>query len=114
MICGGSSISCFSLVCARLGWSLPEVETLSLHGRPLAAFRAAVQPGARVLALGHDATTPARVAEMLCEDGYGESRVTVLEHLGGAAERRHGGRWATPLRGIAGASAGIAGGPETV
>ena len=79
--------SCFSLVCARLGWSLPEVETLTLHGRPLAAFRAAVQPGVRVLALGHDATTPARVAEMLCEDGYGESRVVVLEHLGGAAER---------------------------
>ena len=79
--------SCFSLVCARLGWSLPDVETLTLHGRPLAAFRAAVQPGMRVLALGHDATTPARVAEMLCEDGYGESRVVVLEHLGGAAER---------------------------
>ena len=79
--------SCFSLVCARLGWSLPEVETLTLHGRPLAAFRAAVQPGMRVLALGHDATTPARVAEMLCEEGYGESRVVVLEHLGGAAER---------------------------
>ena len=79
--------SCFSLVCARLGWSLPEVETLTLHGRPLAAFRAAVQPGVRVLALSHDTTTPARVAEMLCEDGYGESRVVVLEHLGGAAER---------------------------
>lgn len=79
--------SCFSLVCARLGWSLPEVETLTLHGRPFAAFRAAVQPGVRVLALGHDATTPVRVAEMLCEDGYGESRVVVLEHLGGAAER---------------------------
>ena len=79
--------SCFSLVCARLGWSLPEVETLTLHGRPLAAFRAAVQPGVQVLALSHDATTPARVAEMLCEDGYGESHVVVLEHLGGAAER---------------------------
>ena len=79
--------SCFSLVCARLGWSLPEVEALTLHGRPLAAFRAAVQPGVRVLALSHDATTPARVAEMLCEDGYAESRVVVLEHLGGAAER---------------------------
>ena len=79
--------SCFSLACARLGWSLPEVETLTLHGRPLATFRAAVQPGLRVIALGHDAATPARVAEMLREEGYGESRVVVLDHLGGAAER---------------------------
>ena len=79
--------SCFSLVCTRLGWSLPEVETLTLHGRPLATFRAAVQPGVRVIAISHDATTPARIAEMLRGDGYGASRVVVLEHLGGAAER---------------------------
>ena len=79
--------SAFSLACARLGWSGPAVETHSLHGRPLATFRAAIRPGARVLALSHDAATPARIAEMLCEAGYGESRVTVLERLGGAAER---------------------------
>ena len=79
--------SCFSLACARLGWSLPEVEMVSLHGRPLAAFRAAVQPGVRVLALSHDAATPTRIAQMLCDAGYGASRVLVLEHLGGAAER---------------------------
>ena len=79
--------SCFSLVCARLGWSLPEVETLTLHGRPLATFRAAVLPGARVLAISHDAATPARLAGMLREADYGASRVVVLEHLGGAGER---------------------------
>ena len=79
--------SAFSLACARLGWSLPEVETCSLHGRPLGNFRAAMRPGARVLALSHDATTPARIAEMLRDAGYGESRVVVLERLGGAAER---------------------------
>ena len=79
--------SAFSLACARLGWSLPEAETLSLHGRPLATFRAAMRPGARVLVLSHDGTTPARIAEMLRDSGYGDSRVVVLERLGGAAER---------------------------
>ncbi len=79
--------SAFSLACARLGWSLPSVETLSLHGRPLASFRAAVRPGARVLALSHDARTPARIAGMLREAGYGDSRVVVLERMGGPAER---------------------------
>ena len=79
--------SAFSLACARLRWSLPEVETLTLHGRPPATFRAAIQPGARVLVLSHDATTPARIAEMLRDAGYGESRMVVLEHVGGTAER---------------------------
>ena len=81
------SPSAFSLACGRLGWSLPEVETLTLHGRPPATFRAAIQPGARVLVLSHDATTPAVIAEMLHDAGYGESRIVVLEHMGGTGER---------------------------
>ena len=79
--------SAFSLACARLGWSLPDVETLTLHGRPPATFRAAIGPGARVLVLSHDAATPAAIAEMLRDAGHGESRVVVLEHLAGADER---------------------------
>lgn len=79
--------SSFSLACARLGWSLADVETLTLHGRPLEMLHPAVQPGARLLLLSEDGSTPAKVAELLCARGYGESRVTVLEHLGGAEER---------------------------
>ena len=79
--------SAFSLACAHLRWSLPEVETLTLHGRPPATFRSAIRPGARVLVLSHDAGTPARIAKMLRESGCEESRIVVLEHLGGAAER---------------------------
>ena len=89
--------SAFSLACARLGWSLPDVETLSLHGRPPATFRAAIRPDARVLVLSHDAATPARIAQMLRDAGHGESRVVVLEHLGGASERVR----ATTARGFA-------------
>jgi precorrin-6Y C5,15-methyltransferase (decarboxylating) len=40
------------------------------------------------LILSEDATTPAAVAALLCARGYGGSRITVLEHLDGARERR--------------------------
>lgn len=79
--------SCFSLICARLAWNLAEVASVTLHGRPLATVRPALAPGNRVLVLSHDGATPAQVARLLCEDGYGDSRLIVLEHLGGAAER---------------------------
>jgi precorrin-6Y C5,15-methyltransferase (decarboxylating) len=78
--------SAFSLACARLGWALPEVETISFCGRPLEAVRPLLQPGARVLALSADHTTPAALAELLTRWGFGETRITVLEALGGPDE----------------------------
>ncbi len=80
--------SAFSLACARLGWPLHEVETVTLHGRPLATLQAHVLPGARLLLLADDGTTPAQVAALLRERGYGPSAMTVLEHMGGPDERR--------------------------
>ena len=78
--------SAFSLACARLGWSLPDIETLTLHGRPPEILAAYLFPGARLLALTENGETPMRAAELLRDAGYGESRLTVLEHLGGARE----------------------------
>ncbi len=80
--------SAFALACARLGWSLSDVETLTLHGRPLALLQPAIQPGARLLLLSDDAATPDKVADLLRGRGYGKSRVTVLEHMDGPDERR--------------------------
>ena len=80
------SPSAFSLACARLGWSLPDVETLTLHGRPLETLAAHLYPGARLLALTEDGETPGRAARLLRDAGYGDSRITVLEHLGGPRE----------------------------
>lgn len=76
----------FSLAAARLGWSLSETDCLTLHGRPLDMLNAHVAPGARLLILSHDGTTPALVAERLRERGFGPSRMTVLAHMGGPAE----------------------------
>ena len=81
--------SAFSLARARLGWAAQGVQTLSLHGRPPALLHPFIQPGVRLLALSANAGTPGEVARMLCERGYGESRLTVLSHLGGEKERMH-------------------------
>ena len=81
-------VSAFSLAAARMGWSLSEVEMLTLHGRPLALLPPYIQPGARLLLLSDGAASPAAVAELLRARGYGDSRITVLEHMGGAEERR--------------------------
>ena len=47
-----------------------------------------LHPGARLLVLAGGGGEPARLAAMLDEAGFGASRLVVLEHLGGARERR--------------------------
>ncbi|WP_339907239.1 precorrin-6y C5,15-methyltransferase (decarboxylating) subunit CbiE [Pseudomonas guineae] len=94
-----SSPSSVSLAAARLGWPLQEVTVLSLVARPLAALQAQLFPGARLLLLSNDGDSPAAVAELLRARGFGPSCLTVLEHLGGAQERRIDGLasdWALP------------------
>jgi precorrin-6Y C5,15-methyltransferase (decarboxylating) len=82
--------SAFSLAAARLGWPLGECALLSLHGRPLDLVRPHLQPGARVIALTSDADGPAALARLLGASGFGPSRITVLEALGGPRERIRG------------------------
>ena len=78
--------SAFSLAAARLGWSLAEVDTLTLHGRPLALLQSFVQPGAKLLLLSNDGTTPGQVAALLRARGYGDSYLSVFAHMGGPQE----------------------------
>ena len=79
--------SAFSLAAARLGWPLPQATLLSLHGRNLDLVRPHLQPSARILALTSDDKGPAALAQLLTQSGFGASRLTVLEALGGPRER---------------------------
>jgi precorrin-6Y C5,15-methyltransferase (decarboxylating) len=84
--------SAFSLAAARLGWSLSDCECVSLHGRALERIIPYLQPGARILALSWDGSTPNKLAELLRARGMGASTITVLEAMGGPRERiRHAG-----------------------
>ncbi|MGQ7858119.1 precorrin-6y C5,15-methyltransferase (decarboxylating) subunit CbiE [Pseudomonas sp. 32A] len=80
--------SSVSLAAARLGWPLQDVVTLSVVARPLAALNAHLASGVRLLVLSNDGQSPAAMAEQLAERGFGASRLSVFEHLGGPDERR--------------------------
>jgi precorrin-6Y C5,15-methyltransferase (decarboxylating) len=80
-------VSAFQLAAARLGWPLEAVVATSLHSRPLARLRRLLTPGRRLLLLSESGSTPAAVAVLLREAGYGRSRLWVLEELAGPAER---------------------------
>jgi len=84
--------SAFSLACARLGWPLAECGLVTLHGRALARIVPHIQPGARLLVLSWDGTTPSALAGLLTERGFGASTITVLEAMGGPRERVREGR----------------------
>ncbi|MBS4010499.1 MAG: precorrin-6y C5,15-methyltransferase (decarboxylating) subunit CbiE [Roseovarius sp.] len=84
-------LSAFQLAAARMGWSMADLETLTVHGRPVEQMIAFIQPDARLLILTTGAGTPAQIAQFLTERGFGQSRMTVLANMGGAEEARFDG-----------------------
>ena len=80
-------LSAFSLACSRLGWSFAEVEMLSLCGRDPNLLNAVLYPGAKLLILSAGKSTPQIVAEILNTTGFNQSKITILEHLGGEFEQ---------------------------
>jgi precorrin-6Y C5,15-methyltransferase (decarboxylating) len=81
-------LSAFQLAAARMGWSLPDVELLTVHGRPAEQIVPYFAPGVRMIVLAKDASSPATVAGLLTERGYGSSRIAALAVLGGPGEMR--------------------------
>jgi precorrin-6Y C5,15-methyltransferase (decarboxylating) len=79
--------SSLSLAAARLGWPLQDTEITSLHGRDLRDVIRHLAPGRRLLALSWNGKTPFELARLLTERGFGQSRLHVLESLGGSTER---------------------------
>jgi len=83
--------SSISLACARLGWPVEDTDVVSLVGRPLASLTASLHDGQRLLVLSCDANTPASVAKLLTDKGFGRSALTVLDRLGAPDEVRRSG-----------------------
>lgn len=80
--------SSYSLAAARLGWPLQDVTLLSVVARPLPTVARHLHDGQRLLILCNDGSSPGALAALLRERGFGSSRLSVLEHLGGPLERR--------------------------
>lgn len=79
--------SSVSLACARLGWPVETTTLVSAVGRPLEALAAELQVGRRILVLVADVHGASRIADLLRDSGFGASRRTLLERLGGPSER---------------------------
>jgi len=84
-------LSAFQLAAARMGWSMADLETLTVHGRPVEQMIPFIGPDQRLLILTTGAQTPAQIAGFLTERGYGASRLTVLAAMGGKDEARFDG-----------------------
>lgn len=82
-----SAPSTFSLAAAQLGWRLEETLCLGLHAAPLARLRPHLAMGARAIVLLRDGHAPHDLAAWLCAKGFGETRMTVMEALGGPRQR---------------------------
>ena len=84
-------LSAFQLAAARMGWSLADVETLTVHGRPVEQMVAFIQPDQKLIVLTTGAETPAQIAKFLADRGFGQSQMTVLAAMGGEREERFDG-----------------------
>ncbi len=80
-------VTSVAAACARVGWAWDEVETVSLHGRPLEVLRARLRNRRRYALLTDEANGPARVALELMRLGLERSRLYLCEDLGGPEER---------------------------
>ena len=79
--------SSFALAAGRMGWAVQDADLLSLCSHPVETLLPRLQSSRCLLVLSADETTPQTVARLLTDNGFGASQITVLEALGGPAER---------------------------
>jgi precorrin-6Y C5,15-methyltransferase (decarboxylating) len=77
------AVSAFQLACAAMLWPTAETRLVTACGRPVETLAAELFDGARIVLFSADGATPAAAAALLCAHKFGDSRMTVLERLGG-------------------------------
>jgi precorrin-6Y C5,15-methyltransferase (decarboxylating) len=80
------AVSAFALACARLGWPAADVTLVSAVTRSPQELLPHVYPQRNIVVYSQDGTTPAKIAALLREHGYGASVLHVFERLGGPLE----------------------------
>jgi len=88
-------VSSVTLACARMGWAVQDTEVISLM---TAQPPSVVRRGGQAIVLCRNGSEPAELATVLADVGLGDSEMTVLEQLGGPAERQRQGTaqdWST-------------------
>jgi precorrin-6Y C5,15-methyltransferase (decarboxylating) len=82
------AVSSVALARARMGWPDESTQLVRLRGGDLDVVRRFLFPERRLIILSRDAGSPAAVAQLLLEEGYGDSMMTVLGDLGASSESR--------------------------
>jgi precorrin-6B C5,15-methyltransferase / cobalt-precorrin-6B C5,C15-methyltransferase len=82
------AVSSVALARARMGWPEETTELVRLRGGDLDGVRRYLFPGQRLIILSRDGDSPAEVAQLLTDAGYGDSTITVLGDLDTEAESR--------------------------
>lgn len=82
------AVSSAALARARMGWPEESTQLVRLRGGDLDVVRRFLFPARRLIILSRDADSPAAVAQLLIEEGYGDSKLTVLGDLGASSESR--------------------------
>ena len=85
------NVSAFQLACARMQWSMQEVETITVHGRPVEHVIPWIAPRAKLVILTSNSESPFHVARLLSREDYSGSALTVLGKIGGPDETRVSG-----------------------
>ena len=80
-------VSTFSLAAARLGWPLEQTVCLGLHAAPVGGLRPHLAPGVRAVVLLRNGDAISSLVRFLVVEGFGSTRITILEALGGPRER---------------------------
>ena len=81
------AVSSVQAGCHALGWSLQDVDVLSLHGRPLNKIRRQLQIQQKLAILTDKHSTPITLAKECDAAGLGESTLWVCENMGFAQQR---------------------------
>ena len=82
------AVSSVALAGARMGWDAATFDVVRITSEGAQEVRGLIAPGRRLVALSRDAGSPAAVAGVLVDAGFGLSVVTVLGDLGTPAETR--------------------------
>ncbi|WP_040517758.1 bifunctional cobalt-precorrin-7 (C(5))-methyltransferase/cobalt-precorrin-6B (C(15))-methyltransferase [Gordonia neofelifaecis] len=86
-----SAPSSVSLAAAELGWDLATTVVVSTVTAPPEAVVPELGDGVRLLVLSRDGSTPAALAALCDDHGFGRTGVTVLENLGGGGQAMRSG-----------------------
>ena len=81
--------SIVTLVANKMHWPTAEIKSLSLCSQPLASLTYYLAANQKLCVLSATNQDPQKVAALLQQNGYGPSKISILQNIGNKNEKRH-------------------------